>query len=74
MQDPRGTFKSDAFGEDIKKILPVVLPGKSDSSSMDMAVELLLGYRQIPTGSNDDDGSRGMGKTYCLWTMKKSIL
>jgi glutamate synthase (ferredoxin) len=40
MQTREELFKSDAFGEDIKKILPVVLPGKSDSSSMDMAVEL----------------------------------
>lgn len=35
-------MNSAAFGEDIKDILPVVLPGKSDSASMDMVVELLL--------------------------------
>jgi len=35
-------LKSDYFGEEIKKILPVVLPNKSDSASMDMVVELLL--------------------------------
>ncbi len=35
-------MKSDWFGEDIKNILPVVLPGKSDSATMDMVVELLL--------------------------------
>ena len=35
-------LQSDWFGEDIKKILPVVLPQKSDSASMDMVVELLL--------------------------------
>ena len=35
-------LKSDWFGEDIKSILPVILPKKSDSASMDMAVELLL--------------------------------
>lgn len=33
---------SPLFGEDIKSILPVVLPGKSDSASMDMVVEMLL--------------------------------
>ena len=49
MQTREELFKSDAFGEDIKKILPVVLPGKSDSSSMDMAVELLLATgRSLP--------------------------
>ncbi|WP_452218631.1 glutamate synthase large subunit [Lacinutrix undariae] len=35
-------LKSDLFGAEIKKVLPVVLPGKSDSASMDMVVELLL--------------------------------
>ena len=35
-------LKSDWFGEDIKSVLPIILPNKSDSASMDMAVELLL--------------------------------
>lgn len=35
-------LKSDAFGEDLKKIIPTVLKGKSDSASLDMVVELLL--------------------------------
>jgi glutamate synthase (ferredoxin) len=35
-------IKSDLFGEDIDKIFPTVLDGKSDSASMDMVVELLL--------------------------------
>lgn len=33
---------SDWFGDDLKQLLPVVLPGKSDSASLDMVVELLL--------------------------------
>ncbi|MCA1762564.1 MAG: glutamate synthase large subunit, partial [Flavobacteriales bacterium] len=35
-------MESDWFGDEIKSIFPVVLPGKSDSASMDMVVELLL--------------------------------
>jgi glutamate synthase (NADPH/NADH) large chain len=35
-------FANEFFGEDVKHITPVVLPGKSDSSSMDMVAELLL--------------------------------
>lgn len=35
-------MKSDAFGEDIKKIIPAILRGKSDSATLDMVVELLL--------------------------------
>ncbi|MFT4831126.1 MAG: glutamate synthase (NADPH/NADH) large chain [Psychroserpens sp.] len=35
-------MKSDWFGAEIKNVLPVILPGKSDSATMDMVVELLL--------------------------------
>ena len=35
-------MKSDVFGEDIKKLFPIILEGKSDSASMDMVIELLL--------------------------------
>ena len=49
MQAREELLESDFFGPDIKKILPVILPGKSDSSSMDMVVELLLATgRSLP--------------------------
>jgi len=35
-------LKSGLFGEEIKKILPIVIEGKSDSACMDNVVELLL--------------------------------
>ncbi|TVZ58720.1 glutamate synthase (ferredoxin) [Flavobacteriaceae bacterium MAR_2010_105] len=35
-------MKSDWFGDDIKRIIPTVLKGKSDSATLDMVVELLL--------------------------------
>ncbi|MAD96941.1 MAG: glutamate synthase large subunit [Flavobacteriaceae bacterium] len=35
-------IKSDWFGDDIKKIIPTILRGKSDSATLDMVVELLL--------------------------------
>jgi glutamate synthase (ferredoxin) len=35
-------LKSELFGDEIKNILPIILPGKSDSATMDMVVELLL--------------------------------
>ena len=34
-------MKSDVFGSQIDKLFPIILPGKSDSASMDMVVELL---------------------------------
>ncbi|MDH3795993.1 MAG: glutamate synthase subunit alpha, partial [Flavobacteriaceae bacterium] len=42
MQAREELMASPLFGDAIKKILPTVLPGKSDSASMDMVVELLL--------------------------------
>ncbi|WP_373519876.1 glutamate synthase central domain-containing protein, partial [Pricia sp.] len=35
-------MKSEWFGDEIKNIMPIILPGKSDSATMDMVVELLL--------------------------------
>ncbi len=35
-------MKSTVFGDDIKKLFPIILEGKSDSASMDMVIELLL--------------------------------
>jgi glutamate synthase (ferredoxin) len=35
-------FENKFFGDNMNHITPIVLPGKSDSSSMDMVVELLL--------------------------------
>ena len=49
MQDREELFKSELFGDEIKEILPIILKGKSDSSSMDMTVELLLSTgRSLP--------------------------
>ena len=42
-------MKSDIFGDQIDKLFPIILPGKSDSASMDMVVELLtLSGRSLP--------------------------
>jgi glutamate synthase (NADPH/NADH) large chain len=35
-------MESDIFGDDLKKLFPIILEGKSDSASMDMVVEMLL--------------------------------
>ncbi len=42
MRSREELLESKWFGKDIKKILPIILKGKSDSASMDMVVELLL--------------------------------
>ncbi len=42
MKSREELMDSPLFGPEIKKIIPVILPGKSDSATMDMVVELLL--------------------------------
>jgi len=42
MRSREGLMESPFFGPEIKKVLPIILPGKSDSATMDMVVELLL--------------------------------
>ncbi|HYZ04946.1 MAG TPA: glutamate synthase large subunit, partial [Rubrobacter sp.] len=42
-------LRSELFGEDLKKLSPVILPGQSDSASFDNALELLhLAGRSLP--------------------------
>lgn len=49
MQMRQELFASDDFGDDFKSLFPIILPKKSDSASMDMAVELLLSTgRSLP--------------------------
>jgi glutamate synthase (NADPH/NADH) large chain len=42
MQTRQGLLKSELFGKDIKKIMPVIVPGGSDSASIDNVFELLV--------------------------------
>ena len=49
MNARESVLASDAFGDDIKKIFPVILPGLSDTGSLDNAVEMLtLAGRSLP--------------------------
>ena len=49
MQAREGLLKSEVFGEDLKKLLPVIESGKSDSASFDNVLEFLhMTGRTIP--------------------------
>jgi glutamate synthase (NADPH/NADH) large chain len=49
MHSRESVLASDQFGDDIKKIFPVILPGLSDTGSLDNAVEMLtLAGRSLP--------------------------
>ena len=42
-------FSSERLGDDVKKLLPVITPGQSDTASLDNAIELLLATgRSLP--------------------------
>ena len=49
-------FESELFGEDMKKILPIVNPNGSDSAMFDNTLELLvLAGRSLRARDDDDD-------------------
>ena len=49
MNARESVLRSDLFGDDLKKIFPVINPGGSDTASLDNAVELLtLAGRELP--------------------------
>ena len=49
MQAREDLMKSEVFGDDLKKLLPVIQPGKSDSASFDNVLEFLhLTGRSLP--------------------------
>ena len=49
MKAREGLLKTDIFGDDIQKIFPIIEPGKSDSASLDNALEFLhLSGRSLP--------------------------
>ncbi len=49
LQASEDNLESPIFGADIKKVLPVIEPNKSDSASLDNALELLVhGGRSLP--------------------------
>ena len=50
----------DVFGEDLKKILPIIREDGSDSQKFDNCLEFLVIWTKLST-SYDDDGSRTMG-------------
>ncbi len=49
MQAREALMKSDVFGDDLKRLLPVIEPGKSDSASFDNVLEFLfMAGRTLP--------------------------
>ena len=53
-------MSSPLFGDDIRKLTPVIQPGQSDSGIFDNVLELLVHGWQVPRARPDDDGARGL--------------
>jgi glutamate synthase domain-containing protein 1 len=63
MKARQALFTSKIFGDDIKKILPVINTDGSDSAQFDNCVELLDAGRPRTAARDDDDDSRAVGKS-----------
>ena len=60
MRARESELRSELFGEDLPKILPVVSPGNSDSATFDNVLELLMLGRALAAARGDDDDPRGL--------------
>ena len=61
MRARESQLRSELFGDDLEKVLPVVRPGGSDSATFDNVLELLVLAGRTPPARADDDGPGGVG-------------
>ena len=67
MHAREGTLRSQLFGDDLKKVFPVMREGTSDSARFDNALEFLhLAGRDLRACDADDD-PRGLGERRARW-------
>ena len=60
MRARESQLASELFGDDLKKVLPVVRSGGSDSATFDNVLELLVLGRALDRPRDDDDDPRGL--------------
>ena len=65
MHARQSVLESPLFGDDIKKLFPIIQPDGSDSAAFDNAVELLVlsGREPAARDGDADSGSVGRGTT-----------
>ncbi len=63
MRARESELRSELFGEDLPKILPVVSAGNSDSATFDNVLELLMLGGPLAAARGDDDDPRGLPRT-----------
>ncbi len=62
MRARESMFKSDKYGDDVRKIVPVCTPAGSDSKIFDNALELLGDDRAVAAAGDVDVDSRALGR------------
>jgi glutamate synthase (NADPH/NADH) large chain len=60
MNARQSVLESPLYGDQIGKLFPVIVPGGSDSASLDNAVEFLYQSGPFPASRDGDADSRGM--------------
>ena len=61
MHARQSVLESPLFGDDLKKLFPIVAPGGSDSANFDNAVELLFQAGRIAAACDGHADSRSLG-------------
>ena len=62
MRAREGLLRSDVLGDDLKKVLPVIREGGSDTATFDNVLELLVMGGSLAAARHDDDDPRAVGR------------
>ena len=62
MHARQSVLASPLFGDDIKKLFPIIQPGGSDSAAFDNALELLVHVRPLAAARHGHADSRSLGQ------------
>jgi glutamate synthase domain-containing protein 1 len=60
MRTREAVMESPHYGSDLKRMLPIVMEGQSDSATFDTVLELLVMSGRSSAACDHDDDSRGM--------------
>ena len=63
MRARESQLASRLFGLDLQKIMPIVVPGNSDTATFDNVLELLDARRPLAAARDDDDDPRGVRRS-----------
>ena len=68
MNAREGTLRSELFGDDLKKIYPIIRPGGSDSGAVRQRARVPDPLGPQPAARHQHDDPRGVGAPSAAWT------